>query len=166
MQITNCFRIGYRDFGEGMRAVKRNGEILAGSYMVGAKWAVSDSVAVFWLTHGLIFLTPRTKDVPMRSLLKQLVAGWCQTRQSNRHRRTRWLLTRFIPFIRSSAHRRMGLPLDWHRLLLLFESQASLQRKDSKGRWRHGVRHLLLGYRARHLLGSHRGRACWARYQI
>ena len=75
MQITNCFRIGYRDFGEGMRAVKRNGEILAGSYMVGAKWAVSDSVAVFWLTHGLIFLTPRTKDVPMRSLLKQLVAG-------------------------------------------------------------------------------------------
>jgi len=39
MQITNCFRIGYRDFGEAMRAVKRNGEILAGSYMVGAKWA-------------------------------------------------------------------------------------------------------------------------------
>jgi len=38
-QITNCFRIGYRDFGEGMRAVKRNGEILSGSYMVGAKWA-------------------------------------------------------------------------------------------------------------------------------
>ena len=39
-QITNCFRIGYRDFGEAMRAVKRNGEILGGSYMVGAKWAV------------------------------------------------------------------------------------------------------------------------------
>lgn len=43
-QITNCFRIGYRDFGEGMRAVKRNGEILSGSYMVGAKWAVSSIV--------------------------------------------------------------------------------------------------------------------------
>lgn len=40
-QISNCFRIGYRDFGEAMRAVKRNGEILGGSYMVGAKWAVS-----------------------------------------------------------------------------------------------------------------------------
>jgi len=39
MQIMNCFRIGYRDFGEAMRAVKRNGEILGGSYMVGAKWA-------------------------------------------------------------------------------------------------------------------------------
>ncbi|KZP21032.1 hypothetical protein FIBSPDRAFT_741293 [Athelia psychrophila] len=38
-QITNCFRIGYRDLGEAMRAVKRNGEILGGSYMVGAKWA-------------------------------------------------------------------------------------------------------------------------------
>jgi len=39
MQVTNCFRIGYRDFGEGMRAIKRNGEILGGSYMIGAKWA-------------------------------------------------------------------------------------------------------------------------------
>ena len=48
MQISNCFRIGYRDFGEGMRAVKRNGEILGGSYMVGTKWAVSDSVIVAW----------------------------------------------------------------------------------------------------------------------
>ena len=46
MQITNCFRIGFRDFGEGMRAVKRNGEILGGSYMIGAKWAVSDSIDV------------------------------------------------------------------------------------------------------------------------
>lgn len=42
IQITNCFRIGYRDLGEAMRAVKRNGEILGGSYMVGAKWAVSN----------------------------------------------------------------------------------------------------------------------------
>lgn len=40
-QIMNCFRIGYKDFGEAMRAVKRNGEILGGSYMIGAKWAVS-----------------------------------------------------------------------------------------------------------------------------
>lgn len=47
-QITNCFRIGYRDFGEGMRAVKRNGEILSGSYMVGAKWAVSSIVPMSW----------------------------------------------------------------------------------------------------------------------
>jgi nuclear pore complex protein Nup53 len=50
MQITNCFRIGYRDFGEGMRAVKRNGEILGGSYLIGAKWAVSNSINCF--THS------------------------------------------------------------------------------------------------------------------
>ena len=40
-EITNCFRIGYRDPGDAMRAVRKNGEILAGSWMVGAKWAVS-----------------------------------------------------------------------------------------------------------------------------
>jgi hypothetical protein len=59
-QITNCFRIGYRDFGEGMRAVKRNGEILSGSYMVGAKWAdqaraneiLAQSVGRGLLTNG------------------------------------------------------------------------------------------------------------------
>jgi nuclear pore complex protein Nup53 len=44
MQITNCFRVGYRDFGEAMRAVKRNGEILGGNYMVGVKWAVSETL--------------------------------------------------------------------------------------------------------------------------
>jgi hypothetical protein len=57
MQITNCFRIGYRDFGEAMRAVKRNGEILGGSYMVGAKWAVSNSVPGLRLTHGSVSVT-------------------------------------------------------------------------------------------------------------
>ncbi|KAK0466774.1 uncharacterized protein EV420DRAFT_1635816 [Desarmillaria tabescens] len=38
-EIMNCFRIGYRDPGDAMRAVRKNGEILAGSWMVGAKWA-------------------------------------------------------------------------------------------------------------------------------
>ncbi|KAK0489349.1 hypothetical protein IW261DRAFT_1444483 [Armillaria novae-zelandiae] len=38
-EIMNCFRIGYRDLGDAMRAVRKNGEILAGSWMVGAKWA-------------------------------------------------------------------------------------------------------------------------------
>ncbi|PBK69047.1 hypothetical protein ARMSODRAFT_975341 [Armillaria solidipes] len=32
-EITNCFRIGYRDPGDAMRAVRKNGEILAGSWM-------------------------------------------------------------------------------------------------------------------------------------
>ncbi|KAJ3898384.1 hypothetical protein F5879DRAFT_909977 [Lentinula edodes] len=38
-EIVNCFRIGYHDPGEAMRAVRKNGEILGGSWMVGAKWA-------------------------------------------------------------------------------------------------------------------------------
>lgn len=40
-EIMNCFRIGYRDAGEAMRAVRRNGEVLGGSWMIGVKWAVS-----------------------------------------------------------------------------------------------------------------------------
>ncbi|EGN92272.1 hypothetical protein SERLA73DRAFT_117600 [Serpula lacrymans var. lacrymans S7.3] len=38
-EIVNCFRIGYRDPGEALRAVRRNGEVLSGSWMVGVKWA-------------------------------------------------------------------------------------------------------------------------------
>ncbi|KAF9563565.1 hypothetical protein CPC08DRAFT_705881 [Agrocybe pediades] len=38
-EIVNCFRIGYNDPGDAMRAVRKNGEILGGTWMVGAKWA-------------------------------------------------------------------------------------------------------------------------------
>ncbi|KAK7062705.1 hypothetical protein VNI00_000193 [Paramarasmius palmivorus] len=37
--IINCFRIGYYDAGDAMRAVRKNGEVLGGSWMIGAKWA-------------------------------------------------------------------------------------------------------------------------------
>ncbi|KAF7299831.1 Nucleoporin nup40 [Mycena chlorophos] len=38
-EISNCFKIGYRDAADAMRAVRKNGEVLGGSWMVGAKWA-------------------------------------------------------------------------------------------------------------------------------
>ena len=41
LEITNCFRIGYVDIGDAMRAVRKNGEVFSGSWMIGAKWAVS-----------------------------------------------------------------------------------------------------------------------------
>ena len=41
LEITNCFRIGYVDIGDAMRAVRKNGEVFNGSWMIGAKWAVS-----------------------------------------------------------------------------------------------------------------------------
>ena len=41
LEVTNCFRIGYVDIGDAMRAVRKNGEVMAGSWMIGAKWAVS-----------------------------------------------------------------------------------------------------------------------------
>lgn len=40
-EIVNCFRIGYRDPGDAMRAVRKNGEVLGSTWMVGVKWAVS-----------------------------------------------------------------------------------------------------------------------------
>ena len=39
-EILNCFRLGYHDPADAMRAVRKNGEILGGSWMVGVKWAV------------------------------------------------------------------------------------------------------------------------------
>jgi len=39
LEITNCFRIGYLDIGDAMRAVRKNGEVFSGSWMIGAKWA-------------------------------------------------------------------------------------------------------------------------------
>jgi nuclear pore complex protein Nup53 len=39
-EVTNCFRIGYRDPASAMRAVRKNGEVLGGSWMIGAKFAV------------------------------------------------------------------------------------------------------------------------------
>jgi hypothetical protein len=44
-EIINCFRIGFRDPGEAMRAVRRNGEVLGGTWMIGVKWADSTATA-------------------------------------------------------------------------------------------------------------------------
>lgn len=54
-EIVNCFRIGYHDPGEAMRAVRKNGEILGGSWMVGAKWAVRAFVLQGSTNNLLIF---------------------------------------------------------------------------------------------------------------
>lgn len=39
-EIVNCFRVGYANPTDALRAVRRNGEIVGGSWMVGVKWAV------------------------------------------------------------------------------------------------------------------------------
>ncbi|KAG6889794.1 hypothetical protein C0992_004059 [Termitomyces sp. T32_za158] len=39
LEISNCFRIGFTDAGDALRAVRKNGEVLSGSWMVGVKWA-------------------------------------------------------------------------------------------------------------------------------
>jgi nuclear pore complex protein Nup53 len=44
-EIVNAFRIGFRDPGEAMHAVRRNGEVLGGTWMVGVKWAVRSSAS-------------------------------------------------------------------------------------------------------------------------
>ncbi|OBZ66483.1 hypothetical protein A0H81_13554 [Grifola frondosa] len=38
-EISNCFRIGYKNAADAFRAVRKNGEVLNGSWMVGVKWA-------------------------------------------------------------------------------------------------------------------------------
>ncbi|KAI0272627.1 hypothetical protein BC834DRAFT_966623 [Gloeopeniophorella convolvens] len=38
-EISNCFKIGFKNPGDAMWAVRKNGEIIGGSWMVGVKWA-------------------------------------------------------------------------------------------------------------------------------
>jgi hypothetical protein len=44
-EIVNCFRIGFRDPGEAARVVRRNGEVLGGTWMIGVKWADAAAAA-------------------------------------------------------------------------------------------------------------------------
>ncbi|KAH9992784.1 hypothetical protein BJV74DRAFT_834424 [Russula compacta] len=39
MEISNCFRIGFKNPVEAIWAVRKNGEVVGGSWMVGVKWA-------------------------------------------------------------------------------------------------------------------------------
>lgn len=38
-EISNCFRVGYMNPAEAMRAVRKNGDIMGGTWMIGVKWA-------------------------------------------------------------------------------------------------------------------------------
>ncbi|KAI1796592.1 hypothetical protein LXA43DRAFT_986220 [Ganoderma leucocontextum] len=60
-EVMNCFRIGYLNPAEAIRAVRKNGEILGGFWMVGAKWAdVTQAEAL--LGSSLIRSTAQSPD--------------------------------------------------------------------------------------------------------
>ena len=40
-QITNCFKLGFKNPGDALRAVRKDGEVIGGAWMIGVKWAVS-----------------------------------------------------------------------------------------------------------------------------
>lgn len=39
-EIINAFRIGYKKPTDALRAMRKNGEVLQGNWMIGVKWAV------------------------------------------------------------------------------------------------------------------------------
>ena len=39
-EITNCFRIGYLNPSDAIRALRKSGDVLSGSWMIGVKWSV------------------------------------------------------------------------------------------------------------------------------
>lgn len=60
-QITNCFKLGFRRPGDALRAVRKNGEVIGGTWMVGVKWAdpqLAESALGFSLLRGGIFDVP------------------------------------------------------------------------------------------------------------
>ena len=58
-QIANCFKLGFKNPGDALRAVRKNGEVIGGAWMIGAKWAVSASTVRGKLSIDLL-LGPST----------------------------------------------------------------------------------------------------------
>ena len=46
-ELINCFRIGYINPPEALRAIRKNGEIMGGAWMIGVKWAVSSTSHIY-----------------------------------------------------------------------------------------------------------------------
>lgn len=40
--VVNCFRVGYYDPADAMRAIRKNGEVLGGTWMIGVKFEVRE----------------------------------------------------------------------------------------------------------------------------
>ncbi len=51
-EISNCFKIGFKNPVEAVWAVRKNGEIVGGSWMVGVKWAVRYRLIPFLNRNG------------------------------------------------------------------------------------------------------------------
>jgi nuclear pore complex protein Nup53 len=55
LEVVNCFKIGFKDPTDAVRAVRRNGEVLGGSWMVGVKWAVSPQIPIHHSPFSTLF---------------------------------------------------------------------------------------------------------------
>ncbi|KAJ3484878.1 hypothetical protein NLI96_g5340 [Meripilus lineatus] len=72
-EISNCFKIGYTNPADALRAVRKNGDVIGGSWMVGAKWAdptqaelvLGPSLVRGSLQFGTPETLPSNADVPM-----------------------------------------------------------------------------------------------------
>ena len=53
-EISNCFKIGFKHPAEAMWAVRKNGETVGGSWMVGVKWAVRHSFSLGFQTSDFL----------------------------------------------------------------------------------------------------------------
>ncbi|KDR80973.1 hypothetical protein GALMADRAFT_222564 [Galerina marginata CBS 339.88] len=76
--VSNCFKLGYRDPGDAMRAVRKNGEILGGSWMIGAKWADPlQAEAILGLQPVLrsAFSSPTSQQPPHASSFPDFSSG-------------------------------------------------------------------------------------------
>ena len=71
-EISNCFKIGFKNPVEAMWAVRKNGEIIGGSWMVGVKWAVRHlSFPFFDRNVTKPFFSSRISAKQIVSLVKQ-----------------------------------------------------------------------------------------------
>lgn len=52
-EIVNCFRIGFREPGDALRAMRKNGEVLGGSWMIGTKWADPTQAEAIFGSQGV-----------------------------------------------------------------------------------------------------------------
>ena len=162
-EISNCFKIGFKNPVEAMWAVRKNGEIVGGSWMVGVKWAVR---------HRLIPLSMEIE--PTLFFLSRISAR--QIVSSVKRQHVRLCLMSAHPM--SCSPTRLGLParspyLPVHTIIHHWwapQSDSPHRRLRSGSRGRHQKRRRVrLGCSPRSLRWGLQGRhrkVCWGSFRI
>ena len=104
-EVSNCFKIGFKNPVEAMWAVRKNGDIVGGSWMVGVKWAVRHrSISLLMQMEPTFFFFPGSQ--PSRSCTRPSSGTHCVPRCQLATRRHADRLYEALPLVSPAPHTR------------------------------------------------------------